>query len=336
MASVSGRMVVRVVRLLREAGVDPSDALRRAGLTEVRLIEPGARVPLEQSDVLLERAHALLGAPPDFSLRLALTHEPETYDTPGLVLVASPTLREGFTRAFRFQRAWGDGERFGLRRVEGEGTAIVFRPLGPPRLAHRLQAEVALVETVAGVRFLSQDLTARPRAVPFAHAEEDAAVPLGEFFGVAPTFGAVRSEVVLDDALLDAPLPQAHALFLSVFEKQAETALAQLPEEEGPLAPRVRAHLKGVLAGGAPDVPSTALRLRLTARTLQRRLAEEGTSHAALLEEVRREQCLALLARGLPLGEVAALLGYADTPAFHRAFKRWHGVSPERFLRGDT
>jgi AraC-like DNA-binding protein len=338
MGSVSGRMVVRVVRLLREAGVGPEGALREAGLTEARLTAPGARVPMDAADLLLESAHALLGAPPDFSLRLATTQEPDTYDTPGLVLAASPTLREGLTRAFRFQRAWGDGERFGLLRLPGAGgggTAVVFRPTGPPRPAHRLQSEVALVEVVLGARFLAGAPDAAPRAVRFTHAEAASAAPLSDFFGVAPAFGAARTEVVLEDALLDAPLPNAHALFLSVFERQAEASLAQLPAEEGALAPRVRAHLRGVLAGGAPDVPSTARRLGLTARTLQRRLAQEGVSHATLLEEVRREACEGLLARGLPLAEVAALLGYADAPAFHRAFKRWHGVSPERFLRGE-
>jgi AraC-like DNA-binding protein len=65
-------------------------------------------------------------------------------------------------------------------------------------------------------------------------------------------------------------------------------------------------------------------------RTLQRRLREEGTSFAAIVDALRREMALAYLDRRVSIPEVAQLLGYADTTAFHHAFRRWTGSSPAR------
>ncbi|WP_228559925.1 MULTISPECIES: helix-turn-helix domain-containing protein [unclassified Myxococcus] len=66
---------------------------------------------------------------------------------------------------------------------------------------------------------------------------------------------------------------------------------------------------------------------------LQRRLAGEGQSYAAIVEALRRELSESYLQRRMSISEVSFLLGYADPVAFHRAFKRWWGVSPEGFRR---
>jgi AraC-like DNA-binding protein len=68
---------------------------------------------------------------------------------------------------------------------------------------------------------------------------------------------------------------------------------------------------------------------------LRRRLAAEGTSHRELLDRVRAELALRALDEGeLSIGEVAFLVGYSDTSAFHKAFRRWTGHSPRDHRRG--
>lgn len=39
---------------------------------------------------------------------------------------------------------------------------------------------------------------------------------------------------------------------------------------------------------------------------------------------------------GLTVEAVAALLGYNDTAAFRKAFRRWHGLSPSEFRQPAT
>ena len=72
----------------------------------------------------------------------------------------------------------------------------------------------------------------------------------------------------------------------------------------------------------------------LSARTLSRRLGEEGTSFRNIQDEVRRELALALLGDpGKSIAEVAFFLGYAEPAPFHRSFKRWTGTTPQLHRR---
>jgi AraC-like DNA-binding protein len=71
-----------------------------------------------------------------------------------------------------------------------------------------------------------------------------------------------------------------------------------------------------------------AKRLGLTARSLQRRLQDEGTSFQALRDETRRSLADRYLGQGLSVAEISFLLGFSEPSAFFRAFKRWTGLTP--------
>ena len=72
----------------------------------------------------------------------------------------------------------------------------------------------------------------------------------------------------------------------------------------------------------------------MTPRTLQRGLAEFGTTYQKVLDRVRCEAAAGYIRRSeLSAGQVGYLLGYSEPAAFHRAFKRWHGVTPAEYRR---
>jgi AraC-like DNA-binding protein len=73
-------------------------------------------------------------------------------------------------------------------------------------------------------------------------------------------------------------------------------------------------------------------KLGLSARTLQRKLQEEGTSYQELLEETQRTLAEFYLQKPeIAICEVSYLLGFAQPSAFHRAFRRWTGLTPGEF-----
>jgi AraC-like DNA-binding protein len=85
------------------------------------------------------------------------------------------------------------------------------------------------------------------------------------------------------------------------------------------------------------DQEEAAARLNLSARTLHRRLAEEGSSFRAIKDALRRDLALARLAKSsVPIAVVAAELGYADPSAFYRAFVEWTGMAPAHYRRKIT
>jgi AraC-like DNA-binding protein len=94
----------------------------------------------------------------------------------------------------------------------------------------------------------------------------------------------------------------------------------------------VRRALVSRVAGGDTRITAVARALARSARSLQRQLAAEGVSYQQLVDLTRKDAAERYLAdSSLPIGEVAYLLGYSEAAAFHRAFKRWNGVTPAAF-----
>ncbi|HEX7478127.1 MAG TPA: helix-turn-helix transcriptional regulator [Polyangiales bacterium] len=75
-----------------------------------------------------------------------------------------------------------------------------------------------------------------------------------------------------------------------------------------------------------------ARELGLSVRSLRRRLAEEGVCYRELAQNILEERSRQLLRDPeVSVQQAAHELGFADASAFHRAFKRWIGVTPSEF-----
>jgi AraC-like DNA-binding protein len=95
------------------------------------------------------------------------------------------------------------------------------------------------------------------------------------------------------------------------------------------IAGRVAAEVLARLKGEAPSIDIIARSMAMSARKLQRELAEEGTTFQAVLDEVRRELAVRHLEDPMAtVAKVAWLVGFSEPSAFHRAFRRWTGKSP--------
>ncbi len=101
------------------------------------------------------------------------------------------------------------------------------------------------------------------------------------------------------------------------------------------LTPRaVRSTIMDLLPTGYLAIACAARRLKVSVRTLERRLKNSGTSYSALVDQVRYETACRLLATSnTNLAEVAAAIGYADPSSFSRAFARWSGMQPKVYRR---
>jgi AraC-like DNA-binding protein len=114
-------------------------------------------------------------------------------------------------------------------------------------------------------------------------------------------------------------------------ELHGAAVLAACPDADA-IYEQARGAVLTLLPKGDATLEKTAKKLHVTARTLQRRLGEEGVSFGELLSEVRRTQAERLLARSdASLADVAEQVGYADTGAFARAFRTWTGTTPGKF-----
>lgn len=98
---------------------------------------------------------------------------------------------------------------------------------------------------------------------------------------------------------------------------------------------KVRGVVASRLPRGVPSIGVVARQLTIAPRTLQRRLAAEGVSYQQLVDIVRREAAERLLMdASMSIGEIGYLLGFSEPSAFHRAFKRWHSLTPHEYRNG--
>jgi AraC-like DNA-binding protein len=131
----------------------------------------------------------------------------------------------------------------------------------------------------------------------------------------------------LDAASLDWPV-RRDARDLEGFLEGAPGKIAMLYRRDREMARAVRDLIARSLAS-PPSLDDAARALGLSARTLHRRLDEEGTSFREIKDGVRREVALARLEKSdASIAEIAAELGYSEPSAFFRAFQGWTGVAP--------
>jgi AraC-like DNA-binding protein len=325
--AISARVVVRLADFVAARGHDADQLCRDVGLTLSALREAEARVPYAIVERLGMRALELTR---DVNLGLHLAHDvrdSQGFDAGVLLLMSSPSLGVSLERMTRYQNYWADGERFALLRTP-RGLALRYRGAHTPGDYQRHSEESALAEILLGARRLTErDVV--PLAVSFRHPAPADTAEHTALFRAAIRFGAEHCEIELSREALALPLPSANEMFRAFFQQHVERALARLPNAAG-TANDVRAAAQAALASGDCTLEATARALGTSARTLQRRLRADGTTFAALVDALRRELAQEYLAQRMPVQEIAHLLGYAEPSAFHHAFKRWTGTTPER------
>ncbi|MCG8425670.1 MAG: AraC family transcriptional regulator [Proteobacteria bacterium] len=326
------RMAVQLANFAEKSGAQRDSLLADAGLARYDLADLDSRVPLQAVYRLIELAVERTGDQL-FGLRFSQQFQFEDLDALGFLMATSPTLGHAFERSMRYYRLWNDGEHYGFYKDDDQ-VRITFTPHGPWRPAHRHAVEMAFYDiAVNSARLIGRAVPLRH--VRFRHAalDPDDQLPgqsLDEFFGIEVEFRAPIDELIFPASILSIPLPESNPAMCQFFERYTREKLAVLPAP-APLRERARQWIAAHLHQPDLTLGELARQLKLSRRTLQRRLRDEGTSMNALLDEVRRERASVFLGSAMAIAEIAYMLGYSESSAFHRAFKRWTGQTPEAF-----
>jgi AraC-like DNA-binding protein len=315
-----------VVDACVRGGFDPSELLRPLGVAEADLADPNARIDVRLADAIWRRA---LGLTSDAALAL---HAAETlpfgaYRLIDYLAAFSSTVGEAVSR---LARSFGlVDSRAGLAVVpEDAGIAVVLSSLvGPVPQASQEFTFTALVTRIAHlagpVRLARVDLTFPTPADVSEH---------WRIFQAPLCFDAERAALVVAAESWKQPLSGSNPALAEILDAHARRVLDELPCGEGLLFRAREALADAVRAEHVPSLALLAKRLGLSARSLQRKLANEGTSFASLVDDARSALARAYLRdSSLGLTEIALLLGFADQSTFTRAFKRWTGDAPGAF-----
>ncbi|MCK9817082.1 AraC family transcriptional regulator [Pseudomonas sp. MAFF 302046] len=147
-------------------------------------------------------------------------------------------------------------------------------------------------------------------------------------------YDASVTQVSFDKKFLDMKIAQSPAT-VAAFLKESPGSLLVKYRNDDSLSAQIRRYLRGSSPEKWPERDELAVILHMSNSTLQRRLQAEGTHYQNLRDNLRRDMAIDLLSRGdMTVTQVAAATGFEETSAFHRAFKKWTGVSPGAYRRG--
>jgi len=334
-----GRVAIAYLQPLLETaeahGIGAAALARAAGMAPHDLDGPSATLAARDYVRLLD-AGAQLAGDAHFGLHVGQRVRMGTYSAYGLILLSCKDVGQALEQTARYERLAHDLGRSTLQR---DGAVAHYR-----WSSHYPAASRHLVDSVfAGVKVCGDWLAGMPlppARLAFTHDGGGAALlrhaahrdEYVRVLGSLPAFNAPANTATFDAQLLDWPVPNADVSLYAVLCQHAEQLLAQRQTAAGAAAgidAQVHAAIVAGLRHGSARLSSIAAALAVTPRTLQRKLADAGTSFQALLDQARYGLARDYLRQpGLSLVDIAFLLGYQEQSAFNHAFRTWAGTNP--------
>lgn len=326
MDTVAAGLVTLVVEVAGHYGIGANKLWAAAGSDPLHA-EPDALVPRELLFRVVRVLHVQSGDP-RLGLRMAEQWDLRRQGMWGYAVLASMSMRERIDCYHRYQAARMPAET--QLHIDGDRANFDIHSPGIPPDLRPVLLDFAFVATCTNHRKRIQRSDPDMQAW-LSYPERPHHHELRRAVGGPVVFEAPLDRLQLRAADLDLPLQgDPHLGELA----HAQLARGQSSPQNRPgrdFLQQLRELLESDLSSGGSH-EQVARRMGLSARTLRRRVTEQGTSFQALLEEVRHARALALLAeRSAKVEHVARALGYADSSNFRRAFRRWTGQSPRAY-----
>ena len=326
--SLSIRLLYALIEGLEPVGVGAHQLLRAADIDPRRLDDIDGR--LDRAE--LDRAQsAALDLTRDEALGLHLGERVSNrpFDVIADLASHAPTLRDAFRSVTRFCRIVGEAPDTVVNEENGIATLRHQFPRSNPR-CDRMRAEFAMVGFLRMMRhFIRRE--GAIKSVYFEHPAPEYRPEYDRIFGGAEHFEHDFTGIEFDGELLDRTQHPQNGELFTVLESLAERKLSRLLRASDHVE-RMRDYLTSNALAERPQMEAVARSLGISVRSLRRRLDEEGVSYTSLLNEARATLAKRMLDDpGRSIYETAYAMGFSDPSAFHRAFKRWTGMTPTQY-----
>jgi AraC-like DNA-binding protein len=307
-----------------ELGGSTAELLAAAHLRPEAIGDPDSFVSYRSVAALLESA-ATGTATGDFGRRLAERQGLDILGPVGIAARTAPTVGAAVEAIERYLSTYSPALSVAVRAEPGDRLATFdWRLAGDRPPPHRQAAELGLGVSVRVFRLLAGE-DFRPTSV---HLRHEPLVDVGDYeryFGCRIDFAADSYGFRFQRDVLSRPLAADHAVH-DVVQEYLSTISA--PAETSTVDAVVRLVAR-ILPTGGLDLDLVAGHLAQHRRTLQRQLADQGTTFAELVDRVRREEAERCLRdTDLAFGELSRMLGFSEQSAFSRACRRWFDGSP--------
>jgi AraC-like DNA-binding protein len=321
--------VTAALRAVRERGLSVEPLLLAVGMSPGVLDSPQARVSVQQYGALWRLIALTLDD--EFFGQDSRRMKSGSFAMLCHGVLACPTLARALDRALRYFALILD-DLAGVLVKDG-GTAriqLLDRTLGKQGREFAHETFLMLIHGLA--------CWLVGRRIPidvaeFAYSEPAHSAEYRLMYCADLRYDRPMTAIEFDASYLDLPVTQDERSVKEFLRRAPENVLVKYKNHSS-LSARVRRRLRQGSLHEASNFETLAGELHMTPATARRRLYEEGTSYQAIKDELRRDQAIAYLTHSdRSVLEVALELGFSERSAFHRAFRKWTGVSPGQFRR---
>jgi AraC-like DNA-binding protein len=323
-------------------GLDMENLSRQAGLDEAECMADDALTLADKVSLLWELV-AQTSGDPLLGLKSAV---PQPLDRSGLmghIMRASADVKTAIENLVRYTPLVSPTVHSTLEQADGRTCVSLHLPGGQRRVPQQ-HYDFVWCMVLRTLRNAAGRENLKPVLVTYAFPKPDAVRAYEEAYGCEVRFDMPSNSMVFVNADLMTPIrtenPMAADWALRMLAELAQAQrnwtlrmlakIEKTPQQGPSFRARVQGLLANMLASGEPLREEVAKQLMMSERTLQRRLAEEGTNFTQLVDDTRREMAQQYLSKGdLSLKKLSFQLGFSDPSAFCRACRRWFGRSPK-------
>ena len=312
-------------KLLEDYGHDAESIFLEVGIDCEMFLKPGARIAHARVESLWSKVNELIDDP-CFGLHGVKFWHPSQFNALGHAWLASCTLREGLNRAVRYAHINGTDRK---NRLEDTAKGLTFTLSQSLRLPAFIDLAMSICMAACRLNY-GPDLN--PVEVNFIHSKPACAEEYYSYFNAPVNFSADNDSITLPADAVDRRLPVGNPELARICDQYIISYLAELDQNN--IVQRVKAVIIDMLPSGGVSDETVAQELKMSTRSLQRKLQDAGTTFGGLLDDVRQELAEHYIHDPtVSLTEIAFVLGYSEYSSFWRAYKRWTKTCPSEIRK---
>lgn len=327
----SASVIVALVQILEERGFPAHRVLEGTSLSPEDLFSPAT---ISTMDFIRVHSNAIaLASEPSFGFQVGLRCHLSSYGIFGFAVLSSSSFRQAVNLVLDYgQIVEPSIEQKFVEFDDRKMAVITMDPLPGPNISSGLYQFfvdrymgqiIAAFRDVIGSSF-------SPTSLAFAYSRD----LVGKHShinleGCDIVYGAADNRLHFDASWLDRPVELGNSVTHAALVDLCRVTFEEFDARLG-CSGRVRAFLSENL-GRRVSLADACAQLGVSSRTLRRRLAEEGTSYAEILDDLRSRMALKYLRdSSLKVSVIAEALGFSDTATFRRALFRWTNKTPRQ------
>lgn len=320
--------VSALLEVASQHGLSIVRCLQGTALSLDQIGNPQAFVTPEQEFTVTRNVLHLLPASMPLSIEVAQRMQLIRFGIWGLAILNAKTFSEAVLTGLRFIRLGTAYCHIAPTLSASEAYLKLDNRYLPPDLQPFFAERDAIM--LINIQLALNAQTLVPTALRFTHSAPPYAAQFAQSIGIAAQFDQPEHGVAINPLALHSPIPASNLALREYCIAQCQQLLQQHDS-----ARRVTDQVQRYLTANLPDLPSletTAQHFNLHPRTLKRHLQQEHSNFSTLVMDIKGQLAQEFLRHtDFALDKIAEQLGYAELSSFSRAFKNWHGISPQRY-----